>query len=141
MGTGAVVKWYTGSCGGTLEGTGNPLTISKPTTTTTYYALYDGDCNTTTCASVTVTVNPLPIFNIEVTHVSCYGGNDGSIKVTVTSGTPNYEFSRDGGSNWSTPQESAVYTFSELTVTGGPYNIAVRDGNGCVQTNCTVPGP
>ncbi|MEI2420462.1 hypothetical protein V6O07_09315, partial [Arthrospira platensis SPKY2] len=31
------IYWYTGSCGGTLVGTGSPLTVS-PTVTTTYYA-------------------------------------------------------------------------------------------------------
>ncbi|WP_333877834.1 Ig-like domain-containing protein [Flavobacterium sp.] len=55
-GTGAVVKWYTGSCGGILEGTGNGISVS-PSATTTYYGRYEGNCNTTTCQSVTITVN------------------------------------------------------------------------------------
>jgi hypothetical protein len=55
LGTGASWKWYTGSCGGTLVGTGSPLNVS-PTTTTTYYVRAEGDCGTTTCAQVTVTV-------------------------------------------------------------------------------------
>ena len=52
-----VVQWYTGSCGGTLIGTGNPLTVS-PTVTSTYYAgnLANG-VHSSGCASVTVTVN------------------------------------------------------------------------------------
>jgi gliding motility-associated-like protein len=52
-----VVQWYTGSCGGTLVGTGSPLTVS-PTVTTTYYArnLSNG-VYSSGCASVTVIVN------------------------------------------------------------------------------------
>jgi PKD domain-containing protein/Ig-like domain-containing protein len=55
LGTNATWKWYTGSCGGTFVGSGSPLSVS-PTTTTTYYVRAEGDCGTTTCAQVTVTV-------------------------------------------------------------------------------------
>ncbi len=57
-GTGATAQWYSGSCGGTLVGTGNSVSVS-PATTTTYFVRYSGTCNTTTCASVTVTVNTI----------------------------------------------------------------------------------
>ena len=51
------VQWYTGSCGGTATGSGNPLTIS-PTITTTYYARnYANSVYSSGCASVTITVN------------------------------------------------------------------------------------
>ncbi|WP_140486328.1 T9SS sorting signal type C domain-containing protein [Flavobacterium sp. GSA192] len=58
LGTGGTATWYSGSCGGTLVGSGNSVTVS-PTATTTYYVRYEGGCNTTTCASMTVTVNPV----------------------------------------------------------------------------------
>jgi len=35
-GSGGILRWYRGSCGGTLVGQGTPLTITPPTTTTTY---------------------------------------------------------------------------------------------------------
>jgi len=56
LGSGAAWKWYTGSCGGTLAGTGVPLDVN-PTTTTTYYLRAEGTCNTTSCQSVTVTIS------------------------------------------------------------------------------------
>ena len=59
-GTSTVIKWYTGSCGGTLAGTGNNLSVS-PTVTTTYYGRYEdpAPCSyNTACASVTVTIRP-----------------------------------------------------------------------------------
>ena len=55
LGTNATWKWYTGSCGGTFVGSGSPLNVN-PATTTTYYVRAEGDCGTTTCAQVTVTV-------------------------------------------------------------------------------------
>ncbi|MBN2765096.1 MAG: T9SS type A sorting domain-containing protein [Paludibacteraceae bacterium] len=56
LGTNAQWKWYSGSCGGTSVGTGTLINVT-PTTTTTYYARAEGDCNTTDCVSFTVTVN------------------------------------------------------------------------------------
>ena len=56
LGTGASYRWYSGSCGGTLVGTGNSITVS-PAANTTYFVRAEGSCNTTTCASTVVTVN------------------------------------------------------------------------------------
>lgn len=63
LGTGAIVEWFTGSCGGTSAGTGNSITVS-PTSDTTYYVRYKGTCNTTACASVVVTVSPPPCIPV-----------------------------------------------------------------------------
>jgi len=56
LGSPASWKWYSGSCGGTLAGTGVPLDVN-PSSTTTYYVRAEGTCNTTSCASVTVTID------------------------------------------------------------------------------------
>jgi uncharacterized repeat protein (TIGR02543 family) len=53
LGTGASWNWYTGSCGGTLIGTGASISVSQ-TANTTYFVRAEGTCNTTTCASITV---------------------------------------------------------------------------------------
>lgn len=62
-GSGTTFGWYTGSCGGTLIGTGNNLSVS-PTATTTYYGSWQNGCGNSACANVTVTVNPLPTVYI-----------------------------------------------------------------------------
>ncbi len=73
------------SCGGTPAGTGASIGVS-PGATTTYFVRYSGACNTTTCASTTVTVTPLPTVSITPsTAAICEGG---SITLTAT-GTPN----------------------------------------------------
>ena len=56
-GTNGVAQWFAGSCGSTVIGTGNSITVS-PSANTTYFVRYAGSCNTTTCASTSVTVNP-----------------------------------------------------------------------------------
>ena len=75
-GTAAVAEWFTGSCGGTSVGTGNSITVS-PTSTTTYYVRYSGTCNTTTCASTTVTVNQPSVAATSISGVAtiCTGSS------------------------------------------------------------------
>ncbi len=55
LGTNAAWVWYSGSCGGTLVGSGASVSVN-PVATTTYYVRAEGDCNTTACVSVTVTI-------------------------------------------------------------------------------------
>lgn len=59
LGTGAVWRWYTVSCGGTPEGSGLTINVS-PLVNTTYYVRAEGDCDTTACASVTVSIISAP---------------------------------------------------------------------------------
>ncbi|MBS1757830.1 MAG: T9SS type A sorting domain-containing protein [Bacteroidetes bacterium] len=56
LGTNATWKWYSGSCGGTYVGTGASITVN-PTVATTYFVRAEGDCNNTTCASVTINIS------------------------------------------------------------------------------------
>jgi hypothetical protein len=79
LGFGASWKWYTGSCGGTIVGTGATLSVN-PSVTTTYFVRAEGNCNTTACASVTVTVtNTISIIpssaNASVNPISCPSGS------------------------------------------------------------------
>ncbi len=52
-------RWYTGSCGGTLVGTGTSITVT-PAATTTYFVRGEGGCAPAPgpCSQVTVTVAP-----------------------------------------------------------------------------------
>jgi uncharacterized protein YneR len=76
-GTGATAQWFAGSCGSAVIGTGNSINVS-PGTTTTYFVRYVGTCNTTACASVTVTVNSIVTAPASVTasvNPICSGGS------------------------------------------------------------------
>ncbi len=77
LGTGASWEWYSGGCGSTSVGSGSSITVS-PATTTTYYVRAEGTCNTTTCASVTITVNSESVAPTSVTasiNPVCTGGS------------------------------------------------------------------
>ncbi len=130
-GAGSTLNWYSGSCGGTFVGTGNNLSISAPTTTTTYYASWSSGCGTSSCAQVTIAVSPqLMASATGSSQVSCNNGNDGSITVTATGGTGTYSYSLNGG----TSQSSNVFT----GLTSGSYSVAVLDANNCSVTTATV---
>ncbi len=85
IGTNAIAKWFTAECGGLLAGTGNSITVS-PTTKTTYFVRYEGTCNTTACASQTVTVKTPSVVPTDIsgTTIICNGG---STTLTVNGGT------------------------------------------------------
>ncbi len=73
--------------------------------------------------------NLLLITDVVTTNVStCYGGNDGTIHiVTNGGGTPAYNFSVDGGTNY-----QASNDFSNLFA--GIYDVIVRDSHSCTDT-------
>lgn len=55
LGAGATWEWYEASCGGSSIGSGNAISVS-PTATTTYFVRAEGTCNTTNCATTTITI-------------------------------------------------------------------------------------
>jgi len=93
-GSGDVLKWYSGSCGGTYAGSGQSLSVI-PGATTTYYCRWEGtSCNPSTCASVTVTVNALPGTPTSPTATPstvCSGGSS-TLSATVGGGCTAYWF-------------------------------------------------
>ncbi|MFN8316686.1 MAG: hypothetical protein U0T32_09595 [Chitinophagales bacterium] len=147
-GTGATIKWYTGSCGGTLAGTGNSLSVS-PTTTTTYYGRYEGTCNNTTCATVTVNVDAVPTSSITTTPlIACgltsaaLGGNTPSPGTGVWSqfsgpGTSTFSGSTSGSST-ATVSVGGTYVF-RWTVSNGVCTPATADVTVVFGAGASVP--
>ncbi|OFY14325.1 MAG: hypothetical protein A2X02_01050, partial [Bacteroidetes bacterium GWF2_29_10] len=77
-------------------------------------------------ADLAIEVTEPPILGADFTlantrHVSCYGGNDGSAKVTVTGGSGVYTYL------WSNGQTSD----SAIGLISGVYNVTVTDSLGC----------
>ncbi|PHR45403.1 MAG: hypothetical protein COA32_13240, partial [Fluviicola sp.] len=122
-GTGSTAQWYSGTCGGTSVGSGNSITVS-PTSNTTYFVRYEGTCNTTTCASQLVTVNPLP--NVPTASVSpsaiCEGGS-ATLSSSGCSGTIEW-YTNSGGTG--TPLASTT-----VSPTGTTTYYAFCTENGC----------
>ncbi|MES2285610.1 MAG: PKD-like domain-containing protein [Bacteroidota bacterium] len=77
LGTGASWNWYANGCPGSFVGSGSSINVS-PSSTTTYYVRAQGNCNTTSCASVTVSVNTpssAPSFASASPNPLCGGGS------------------------------------------------------------------
>ncbi|MBI4649041.1 MAG: T9SS type A sorting domain-containing protein [Bacteroidia bacterium] len=62
-----------------------------------------------------------------VTNVSCFGGNNGAINLTVAGGTSPYQY------NWS--NSATIEDISSLTA--GSYTVTVTDANSCTATKTT----
>lgn len=121
-GTGEVIRWYTGSCGSTLVGSGNGLVVS-PAVTTTYYGRYEdpAPCNFNTgCAQVTVTVNPNPSVNLSASpETICLNGST-TLTANSSGGTVSTSFSGSSGNiNVQIPESRVNWAGSNIALSGG----------------------
>ena len=138
-------RWYTGTCGGTLAGTGSGLSV-KPSTpgTYTYFVRPEGACNTTACGVVTFTIqdSSKPATSILVPSVVCQsskpvvfrrvGGNMSSGgKWNWYRGLPPCLVQ---GSSWLGSGDSLVMTTAALGL--GTHTIYLRGEGGCNSTGC-----
>ncbi len=134
LGVGGSWKWYTGSCGGTLVASGDPITVS-PTITTTYYLRAEGLCNTTVCTPYTVNVNPLPNGSINGSNTIC-NGTDTVITFNFAVGTGPFDVVYTDGTNVLTATGiSDGYTVTVQPTTTTTYTLSqISDANGCVRS-------
>jgi hypothetical protein len=129
-GTGATIEWFSTSCGGTFVGNGNSITVS-PTTTTTYYVRYSGDCNATACASVTVNVNPLPVAagTISGPNAVCQGEEGVNYSIPAITNATNYVWTLPTGVTINSGANNSIYVDFSYSATSG--NITVYGENAC----------
>ncbi|MBL0911188.1 MAG: T9SS type A sorting domain-containing protein [Bacteroidia bacterium] len=130
LGAGAQWQWYSGSCGGVASGSGTAILVS-PTTTTTYYARAEGTCNTTVCASLTVTVNTPTVagsLNASATSV-CQGSNFNLTLSGQTGSVVQWERDLNGG-GFSSIGNAGLTTITESGLAQGTYTYRVRVQNG-----------
>ncbi len=83
-------------------------------------------CSVTDTAFITEPALDLSVSVTNQVNYNCATGTNGSITVAGAGGTPNYQYSINGGSSY---QINA--TFTNLPV--GNYTITVRDTNNCVE--------
>ncbi|MGJ8594160.1 MAG: PKD-like domain-containing protein, partial [Aquaticitalea sp.] len=130
-GTGATAEWFSGSCGGTSEGTGTSITIS-PVTTTTYFVRYSGTCNVTNCAQVTVNVDPLPLSAGNITGPSavCQGQSGVTFTVPVIANATDYIWTLPTGATIASgANTNSIVVDFDVTATSGV--ITVQGSNAC----------
>ncbi len=78
------------------------------------------------------------VVNTTITDVSCFGGNDGVVALTISGGVEPYYF------NWGNQNEILLNNPSEIldSLYQGDYFIRVRDKNGCInEQTITVNEP
>ncbi|MFV8351851.1 beta strand repeat-containing protein, partial [Flavobacterium sp. XS2P14] len=145
-GGGGYAQWFTGSCGGTLVGTGNSLVVS-PTVNTTYYIRYKNVCSVTSCITTTVTVAPAPSITTAAASVSVC--SSASLQTTPlsyssTTGTPTtYSITWNATptnsfvavTNAALPA-SAISIAVPANATSGTYtgNLTVKNAGGCASS-------
>ena len=136
LGTNASWKWYIGGCGdGSAVGTGSSISVS-PTQTTTYYVRAEGDCGTTACASVTVTVkspSANPSGASAVSSIICSGQ---STDISVTGGSlgtnASWKWYAGGCASGAAIGTGVTITVSPTTTT----TYYVRAEGDCNNTSC-----
>jgi hypothetical protein len=136
IGTGASYNWYSGTCGGTLIGTGATLANVPISTTTTYFVRIEGACNTTTCQSVTVNVAPQPVVEIAVAPST---GVLPTAPVTIIAtvspvGNYSYIWTKNSSINLTTNADRIIVTADET----GNYKVKVTAASGCNATSANA---
>lgn len=128
----ATYEWSTGA-------TTQSITVS-PATSTTYSVVGTSAAGCTGDAQVTVVVSDsnISLFVDEVSNVTCHGGSDGAVTVTVQEGFAPYVYSI--GTQSYGPTGSATHTFQNLAA--GTYEMSVTDDIGNTATaTATVSQP
>ncbi|MBK7854574.1 MAG: T9SS type A sorting domain-containing protein [Bacteroidetes bacterium] len=100
--------WYTGSCGGTLVGTGNSITIT-PTTSNVYYVRAEDGCGNSSCTSYSLTTS-------------------GSTNATITASS-SLAFCPGGSVTLNAPLSATAYQWRQNGV-----NISGSTGSGYIAT-------
>jgi len=125
LGTNSQAVWYSGSCGGTLVGTGNNITVTLLSSTTFYVRFEDpAPCShNTSCLSIKVDVSerPVPTFIVSPGATICAGDN---VTYTTEPGQTDYL--------WNVP---GVAGFHYTIISGG---ISSTDNTVTLQWN--IPG-
>ncbi|MDQ3049914.1 MAG: PKD domain-containing protein [Bacteroidota bacterium] len=98
------------------------------------YTVTDANgCTFTDNFSITNAPGPV-ISNTATTLVSCFGGNDGTLDVTINGGTAPVQYSLNGGA------QQLTGSFGSLAA--GNYTVMVSDVNGCtISTNIVIAEP
>ena len=139
LGTNANWVWYSGACGDSLVGTGSSITIA-PSSTRTYFVRAEGECNTTTCVSVSVIVYPPCGPNYVTSNTNSFTICKGtSITLTVQGYAGiNGVWKWFKGSCGTTSCSSAIFTGQSYTVTPlftTTYYVRATGGS-CGTTSC-----
>lgn len=92
------------------------------------YVLDNNGCTDSVEVIVGEAASDLFVYTVLDNNITCNNDNNGQITATGTGGDGPLEYSINGGATWTTDE-----VFSGLS--GGTYNVIVRDTNGCMYTS------
>ncbi len=127
---GNVITSYSWSPSTGLNQATIPNPIASPAATTTYTVTVSSSNGCTTAASTTVNVGALNA-SVNKTNVNCFGASTGSATVTVSGGSPSYQWS------------NGATTPSISNLAAGVYTCTVTDPSGCsavLPVTISAPG-
>jgi hypothetical protein len=116
----------------------NPvIAYSTPAMAGTYTVTVTDINGCTTTASTSVTVTAPTFTTAVISNVSCFGGNDGSIKISITSSNNGpYTYSINNGTNYIGTLSGTFPNYIITGLTATTYKIKIKDVNGCESANC-----
>lgn len=119
---GTYVYSYTWSGSAQIDSVLNGVTPANYTVTVTDQR----GCTASDNAALTINAggNNVAINNPVVTNVNCFGGNNGSVSISVSGGSGTYNYA------WSNLQNTATAS----TLIAGAYSVVVDDGAGCTAS-------
>jgi Ig-like domain CHU_C associated/Secretion system C-terminal sorting domain len=131
-GTGASYKWYTGTCGGTLIGTGATLNNIAVNNTTNFFVRIEGTCNTTICQTVTVVVAPQPVVEIIAPLVNIIAPFAPVTIFAKVTPVDNYDYvwSKNNNINLTTNTDRIVVFAAEAK----SHSVVVTSSSGCTAS-------
>lgn len=122
---GADYFWYSGSCGGTLVGSGSSISVS-PSSLTTYYVRAEGLCYTSACANYNLNVNPSPTVNASNNGPVCMGQ-----ALTLSSAGSGSFFYWSGPNGFTGSSQNPTVSTAVSAAMAGTYSVTLTDANGC----------
>lgn len=144
LGTGAQWELYEDSCGGTFiaSNTSGSFTVS-PTSTTTYYVLADGNCNTTPCESVMITVEENSVApNTLIANPSVICANDtvtfGVVGGTLGFGASWYLYADSCGGTAIAQNTTGIFNIVPTSTTYYVQALGTCDTTACVMAQITL---
>jgi hypothetical protein len=134
-GSNPVLRWFADSCGSTPIGTGSPLVIPSPTSTTTYFARWEGNCGVTDCVSTTVDVLAGPSISDQPDNLTVPSGGIASFSVAADgSGDLSYQWFK--GIDEISGATSSIYTINPVGPgDAGSYSCRVSDDCGSTTSD------
>ncbi len=136
VGNGVSYKWYTGSCGGTLIGTGVALNNVPVTNTTTFYVRAEAACNNTTCASINIIVAAQPGIVVSANPTAYTNPAEPVVLNTSLSPTDVYTYQWYKYGNLISGATASTYTVTADQA--NQYSVTATSTSGCKAISSSI---